>query len=617
MRVAVIGTGIAGLGAAHALARVHDVEVFERDGARRRPRQHGHRCSGPTAASLRSTPASWSTTSATTRGCRASSASSAWRVQDSEMSLLGRAARAAGLEYSAVRLWSQPRTLCARAWRGCWPRSCASCAPASGRSSERYARSTLGELRARPRATRGAFRDHFLVPFASALWSTAPAQTLDFPVVLRRALLPEPRPARLSPRTGGAPSSAAAAATWRRCTGPLGARLRLGADVRAVARDADGVEVRTADDEAHRFDARGHRDPRAPGARHAGRRRRATSAPCSGAFATTLNDTVLHTDERLLPRATARARSVELPGRRLPRAVDGAHRDLLPEQAPAPRRARALLRHAEPRRPHRRGPRDPPLRLRATRSTPSTRCAAQARLPTLDGRRRTWFCGAYQGFGFHEDGLASGLRAARRARGAAGEVGALRGHAHARAHRAGAQRLPLPGLLLRLDLDELPELDRRLAPVRLQPPRTSSRSATATTSATPRGRSRRTSSRFLAERGIDLAGGRIVLLTNLRLLGYVFNPVSYFYCYGAGGELAAIVAEVGNTFGERHPYLLTSANQVRGRRPAASTSTPSCCTSRRSSAWTRPTASRSPSPASGSTRGSASSRAGSARSGPS
>ena len=67
---------------------------------------------------------------------------------------------------------------------------------------------------------------------------------------------------------------------------------------------------------------------------------------------------------------------------------------------------------------------------------------------------------------------------------------------------------------------------------------------------------------YLGRSGIELAGGRIVLVTNLRLLGYVFNPVSYFYCYGAGGALAAIVAEVGNTFGERHPYLLTSENQV-------------------------------------------------------
>ena len=53
-----------------------------------------------------------------------------------------------------------------------------------------------------------------------------------------------------------------------------------------------------------------------------------------------------------------------------------------------------------------------------------------------------------------------------------------------------------------------------------------------------------------------------MLLTNLRLLGHVFNPVSYFYCYRPDGELAAIVAEVSNTFGERHPYLLTDANRV-------------------------------------------------------
>ena len=54
----------------------------------------------------------------------------------------------------------------------------------------------------------------------------------------------------------------------------------------------------------------------------------------------------------------------------------------------------------------------------------------------------------------------------------------------------------------------------------------------------------------------------MVLLTNLRLLGHVFNPVSYFYCYRPDGGLAAIVAEVSNTFGERHPYLLTDANRV-------------------------------------------------------
>ena len=67
---------------------------------------------------------------------------------------------------------------------------------------------------------------------------------------------------------------------------------------------------------------------------------------------------------------------------------------------------------------------------------------------------------------------------------------------------------------------------------------------------------------YLRDQGVDHDGGRILLLTNLRVLGYVFNPVSFLYCYREGGELACIVAEVSNTFGEQHPYLLSRANQV-------------------------------------------------------
>ncbi len=52
------------------------------------------------------------------------------------------------------------------------------------------------------------------------------------------------------------------------------------------------------------------------------------------------------------------------------------------------------------------------------------------------------------------------------------------------------------------------------------------------------------------------ADGEIWLQTFPRVLGYVFNPVSFWYCHRADGTLAAIVAEVNNTFGERHCYLL-------------------------------------------------------------
>lgn len=62
--------------------------------------------------------------------------------------------------------------------------------------------------------------------------------------------------------------------------------------------------------------------------------------------------------------------------------------------------------------------------------------------------------------------------------------------------------------------------------------------------------------RLLANHGIALDGGSIRLLTQCRVLGYVFNPISMFYCHDVDGALAAVVAEVNNTFGERHLYLL-------------------------------------------------------------
>ncbi|MBR0691302.1 DUF1365 domain-containing protein [Bradyrhizobium manausense] len=62
--------------------------------------------------------------------------------------------------------------------------------------------------------------------------------------------------------------------------------------------------------------------------------------------------------------------------------------------------------------------------------------------------------------------------------------------------------------------------------------------------------------RCAATHGIDLGGGRVELLCYPRLLGYGFNPLSVYFCYGADGELALVIYEVRNTFGEIHPYVL-------------------------------------------------------------
>ncbi|XZG71300.1 DUF1365 domain-containing protein [Chitinibacteraceae bacterium HSL-7] len=53
--------------------------------------------------------------------------------------------------------------------------------------------------------------------------------------------------------------------------------------------------------------------------------------------------------------------------------------------------------------------------------------------------------------------------------------------------------------------------------------------------------------------------GRIELQTFPRMLGYAFNPVSFWYCFDAAGALCAVMAEVNNTFGETHRYLLVAA----------------------------------------------------------
>ena len=114
-----------------------------------------------------------------------------------------------------------------------------------------------------------------------------------------------------------------------------------------------------------------------------------------------------------------------------------------------------------------------------------------------------------------------------------------------------AFRYPVAYFLL--DLDELPELDRRLRFLSVN-------RANAVSfrdgdyldgDATPL---KERVVRFCAERG--RAVERVLTLTQLRVLGYVFNPVTFHWCYGPDGALVCIVAELSNTFGERLPELL-------------------------------------------------------------
>ncbi len=405
MRVVVIGAGIAGLGAAHALSRVHDVEVLERDG---RAGGHANTVTLPrpggdlhldTGFLVHNEP-NYPRLSRLFRELGVP-------VQDSDMSF-GVSCRRCGVEYSAVRLWTQPRALAS-------PRTARMLREVvrfmrTGRDglAERHARSTLGDF-VRIEGYSRDFRDHFIVPFAAALWSTAPGETLGFPM---------PYAVRFFDNHG---LLGFRRHTWRTVVGgsrryvaaitaPLGDRLRLRVAVRSVTRDADGVEVRTEDDGVRRYDAAviATHAPQALGM--------LTDADdlergVLSAFRTTTNSAVLHTDRRQLPaspRAWASWNYV-VDDCRAPSPLPTVTYDLNRLQAlDEPERYCVTLNRddaIDPARTIRRETYAHPLYDFAS-------LEAQGRLPELDGRRRTWFCGAYHGFGFHEDGLASGLRAA-------------------------------------------------------------------------------------------------------------------------------------------------------------------------------------------------------------
>ena len=65
---------------------------------------------------------------------------------------------------------------------------------------------------------------------------------------------------------------------------------------------------------------------------------------------------------------------------------------------------------------------------------------------------------------------------------------------------------------------------------------------------------------LLSREGFGHLDGEVVLQTFPRVLGYVFNPVSFWLCHDKAGALRAVLAEVHNTFGESHAYLLARAD---------------------------------------------------------
>lgn len=394
MRIAIVGGGVSGLGAAYVLARAHEVTLFERGRA-----AGGHVVTVDHAGLALDTGFlvhNERTYPLLTRLLGELGVA----TQESEMSFSVSCA-ACGLEWAGRRPFAQARNAAsprfhALLWEiGRWLRS----ARPSLEEGDWEAASLGSYLDAHGYSRR--FRRHFIVPLTAALWSTAPGRALEFPAATAIRFFDNHgmlglRRLRWRTVRGGARTYV------DRVLERLDGRVRLGVGVRALRRGPDGVELTAEDGAARRFDA-------VVVATHADEALRLLADPSPreraalGAFEYSRNEAVLHADASFLPRARGARASWNY------RLDDGGRATVTYslnrlQRLPGPVEYCVTLNEPVPDAIARIGYEHPLY----TASTPR----AQRELAALSGERRTFFAGAHLGNGFHEDGLASGVRAA-------------------------------------------------------------------------------------------------------------------------------------------------------------------------------------------------------------
>lgn len=406
MKIAIVGSGIAGLAAAHRLHPDHAITVFEAQGHvgghvhTHAVAQAGRRFavdSGFIVYNERNYPLF--STLLDELGVA---------TQPSTMSFSVRC-DADGLEYNGTTLntlFAQRSNLLRPSFLGMVRDILRFHREAPALLAEPGGEIPLGELLARNRYGR-AFVEHYLVPMGAAIWSTDPEAMFAFPARFFLRFLHNHGLLTVNGRPTWRVIRGGSARYVERLMAPFRDRIRLDTPVESIRRVPGGAIVKSRGQEAERYDALFL-------ACHSDQALRLLADPDDterevlGAIRFQRNDAVLHTDTRLLPqrrRAWAAWNYRLRPDGRGPVALT-YHMNLL-QGLDAPEPFLVTLNCAEaidPARVLRRFSYEHPL------FTPAA-VAAQSRQRELNGARRTYYCGAWWGYGFHEDGLASGLAA--------------------------------------------------------------------------------------------------------------------------------------------------------------------------------------------------------------